>query len=60
MDELPSTWARVSLGLLTTDVSQRVPSSDEQITYIDIGSIDRESKTVATPQQLVLWSRLGS
>ena len=53
MDELPSTWARVSLGLLTTDVSQRVPSGDEQITYIDIGSIDRESKTVATPQQML-------
>ena len=53
MSELPESWAQVPLAVITSDVTQRVPSSDETIRYIDIGSVNRTTKTIETPQKLL-------
>jgi type I restriction enzyme, S subunit len=53
MSDLPEGWAQVPLASITEEASQRVPSADERITYIDIGSVDRNSKTIVAPQHLL-------
>jgi type I restriction enzyme S subunit len=53
MSELPSSWAWAPLSAITTDVPQCVPAADEQIVYIDIGSIDRVTKSIGSPQPLL-------
>ena len=53
MSELPEGWAQVPLALITGDVTQRVPSDDETIRYIDIGSVDRNTKSIESPQVLL-------
>lgn len=53
MINLPPAWECVPLASITEDASQRVPSADEQFSYIDIGSVDRNSKTIVTPQRLL-------
>lgn len=52
MNSLPPTWAQVTLSSITTDVSQRIPLTYEQITYIDIGAVDRNSKVIVAPQRI--------
>ena len=52
MSELPSGWARASLGDICGQPTQRVPDVDEEITYIDIASVDRDRKAVTKPQLL--------
>lgn len=49
---MPSTWERVPLSSITEGASQRIPSANERITYIDIGSVDRNSKAIVAPQRL--------
>lgn len=53
MSELPENWAQVPLAAITSDVSQRVPADDETIHYIDIGSVNRTTKRIETPQKLL-------
>ncbi|MFZ2852642.1 MAG: restriction endonuclease subunit S [Rhodocyclaceae bacterium] len=53
MSKLPPAWEQVPLASITKEASQRIPSADEQITYIDIGSVDRGSKTIVAPQRLL-------
>jgi type I restriction enzyme S subunit len=53
MSELPSSWAWAPLSAITTDVPQRVPEPNEQFVYIDIGSIDRFTKSIVSPQSLL-------
>lgn len=53
MNSLPPTWVEVAFSSITTNASQRIPSSDEPFFYIDIGSVDRNSKAIVTPQRLV-------
>lgn len=53
MSELPPTWAEVSFSAITVDASQRVPLADEVIRYIDIGSVNRNTKSVESPQELM-------
>lgn len=53
MSELPQSWTTAPLSAISTDVPQRVPGETEIFTYIDIGSVDRDSKTITTPQVLL-------
>jgi type I restriction enzyme S subunit len=53
VSELPPTWAEVPLSAITVDSSQRVPLADEVIRYIDIGSVNRNTKSVESPQELL-------
>jgi len=50
---LPPSWATASLSAITADVQQHVPEPDEQIVYIDIGSVDRAIKAITNPQSLL-------
>lgn len=53
MSNLPESWTMAPLSAISTDVAQRIPDADETFTYIDIGSVDRETKSIATPQVLL-------
>jgi len=53
MRELPSSWSQTAIGSITADVGQRVPSPIEEITYIDIGAVDRDTKTITAPQRVL-------
>jgi type I restriction enzyme S subunit len=52
-DELPEGWTEAPFSELTVDPVQRVPASTEEITYIDIGSVDRDTKTITQPQTML-------
>ncbi len=52
MSELPAGWAMAPLSEISTDAAQCVPAVDQTFTYIDIGSIDREAKSISSPQVL--------
>ncbi len=47
---LPVGWDIAALGDVTTDCKQRVPKPSDTFTYIDIASVDRDSKTIVAPQ----------
>lgn len=53
MNELPESWTTAPLSAISSDVPQRVPGETETFTYIDIGSVDRGTKTITTPQVLL-------
>ncbi len=53
MRELPSSWVTAPLGAFTLDCGQRVPEDAEEFKYIDIGSVNRDTKRIETPQQLL-------
>lgn len=53
MSGLPSSWAVAPLSQITEDCSTRIPAPDDKFQYIDIGSIDRETKKITRPQQLL-------
>ncbi|MBV6747836.1 restriction endonuclease subunit S [Xanthomonas vasicola] len=52
MSELPAGWVSASIGEICSQGEQRIPEADEQLTYIDIASVDRGRKTVMGPQLL--------
>ena len=52
-DELPEGWTSAPFSEVTVEPAQRVPGATEQITYIDIGSVDRDTKKVTQPQTMV-------
>jgi len=49
-EKLPSGWARASIADVSIKCSQRMPGEHEEITYIDIGSIDRSLKQIVAPK----------
>lgn len=49
---LPKGWASSSIADISIKCTQRKPNEDEEFIYVDIGSIDRELKRIATPQSL--------
>ena len=53
MNELPESWTTAPLSAISSDVPQRVPGETETFTYIDIGSVDRGTKAITTPQVLL-------
>jgi type I restriction enzyme S subunit len=53
MSELPPTWVEVPFSAITVDASQRMPLAEEVIRYIDIGSVNRNTKSIESPQELL-------
>lgn len=53
MSELPESWTTAPLSAISTDAPQRVPGETETFTYIDIGSVNRDTKAITTPQVLL-------
>lgn len=53
MSGLPKGWAVAQIEDISVKCTQRRPSNDEKIQYIDIGSIDRSKKEITSPQQLL-------
>lgn len=49
---LPESWVAATLGDVCGTCAQREPLSAENFTYIDIGSVDRNTKIISEPQQL--------
>lgn len=52
IQNLATGWAQTTIGEVTTDVQQRQPEPQEEFSYIDISSIDRDTKQIKNPQQL--------
>jgi type I restriction enzyme S subunit len=50
---LPDGWITSRLGDLLEKAQQRIPGATEQIEYIDIGSVDRITKSVTGTQTLI-------
>jgi type I restriction enzyme, S subunit len=50
---IPIGWTQTTIGEVTADAQQRQPKPREKFTYIDISSIDRETKKIRNPQQLL-------
>lgn len=53
MSELPAGWVEVMLGEIASDCTQRIPDRESTFTYIDIASVDRETKQITSAQELV-------
>ncbi|WP_020396727.1 restriction endonuclease subunit S [Thiolinea disciformis] len=53
LDSLPTSWVITSLATVCSDIKQKTPELDEQLTYIDIASIDRHLKAITEPQLLI-------
>lgn len=53
MRKLPRGWTFAPIGDVTEDCGQRKPPDEEEFKYIDIASIDRDSKTIVSPQSLL-------
>jgi type I restriction enzyme, S subunit len=52
-EHLPDGWVISTIGEIADKCSQRKPADNENFIYIDIGSIDRERKTISEPQHLI-------
>jgi type I restriction enzyme, S subunit len=52
VSELPAGWIETTINEVTSTTAQRQPQQDESFIYIDIGSIDREKKSISNPQRL--------
>ena len=53
MSGLPEGWAWTTLGQITRDCDQRVPDANDEFRYVDIASVDRQSKAITAPQTLL-------
>ena len=53
MSELPPTWEMVPIGNVTVECLQGIPSRDKEFQYIDIASVDRDTKSITNPQKLL-------
>lgn len=51
--ELPVGWEEAPIGVFCMDIEQRVPGKNEKFFYIDIGSVDRNTKAVTGPTELL-------
>jgi type I restriction enzyme S subunit len=52
VSELPNSWAMASIGEVTSEPNQRVPAAKEEFIYIDIASVDRQTKRITSPQHV--------
>ena len=53
MSRLPTSWATTTLGEVSYDCLQTVPSEEQSFSYIDIAAVDREIKQISSPQKLI-------
>jgi len=52
-NNLPNGWTATPIEQVTSRAAQRQPQSEEEFVYIDISSINRETKKIVSPQNLV-------
>ena len=45
-------WVLANIDSVSLKCEQRTPKEDESFIYVDIGSVDRDLKTIAEPQYL--------
>lgn len=50
---LPTGWCLARIADITKKADQRLPESHESFIYVDIGSINRDSKSIESPQHLL-------
>ena len=50
---LPDGWCLARVADITKKADQRIPEAHESFIYVDIGSINRESKSIKSPQHLI-------
>jgi type I restriction enzyme, S subunit len=50
--DLPMGWVSACISEISAKCEQRTPEEIEEFIYVDIGSIDRKLKIIATPQTL--------
>lgn len=53
MSQLPPSWTAAPIGSLCIDTEQVIPEGEAKFTYVDIGSVDRLTKRVTSPQRLL-------
>ena len=53
MSQLPPTWTRAPIGSVCVDTEQVTPEGELEFTYVDIGSVDRLTKRITSPQRLL-------
>lgn len=51
--QLPRGWCISRISDISIKGEQRKPSAEEVFLYIDIGSINRDSKCIESPQKLI-------
>lgn len=52
MSDLPAGWIETTIGDITIGIEQRAPLPDDEFFYIDISSINRDTKQITAPQKL--------
>jgi type I restriction enzyme, S subunit len=50
---LPPSWITTTLSEVTREITQGEPTHDEEFFYIDIASVNRETKQISSPQKLL-------
>ncbi|EHR6472051.1 restriction endonuclease subunit S [Vibrio parahaemolyticus] len=53
MSELPKGWSTCKVDQLCLKPEQVKPADDFKFLYIDIGSVDRETKSISTPTEIL-------
>lgn len=53
MSGLPQGWVIATIDDISKKGHQRKPLDDEELVYVDIGSIDRKLKAISAPQKLM-------
>ncbi len=53
MKEVPRGWVECKIGEISTIPLQRIPADDEVFPYIDISSINRETKQIENPEKIL-------
>jgi len=53
VSELPKGWVNAELDLVCNKPQQRTPDANEVFIYIDIGSVDRDSKTIKNSSEIL-------
>lgn len=53
MNKIPSTWEIVQVNDVTIECDQRTPNDNDKFNYIDISSINRETKSIENCQLII-------
>ena len=50
---LPSSWTEAPIGTLCVNTEQVTPDAEAEFIYVDIASVDRETKKITSPQRML-------
>ena len=50
---LPSSWEEAPIGTLCVNTEQVTPDAEAEFIYVDIASVDRETKKITSPQRML-------